>query len=291
MTTPERQHQVPRFYLDRFARAGHVLVRRRDGTAFPANPLDVAVESRFYAIPTPGGGKWSEVKRLLARIEALAKGAIDAIDRTGDPRRKVQRIGTPSPSRSQLGRGPARARPHGRPASPRSPAPGSSRHGTPRDEDLRQIETAERALAAGIAAARPGNRLGDVSAAVGGVIRGAGYQVNTAFGGHGVGRVMHGPPEVPNDGVAGRGLALQPGLVIAIEPWFLAGSPKIVIDGDGWTIRSVDRSRGVHVEHTVAITVDGPLVLTARDAVAASAPVRAASRRLKPLARSAGAGE
>ncbi len=66
-----------------------------------------------------------------------------------------------------------------------------------------------------------------------------------------------------------------PGLVIAIEPWFLAGSPKILIDGDGWTIRSVDRSRGVHVEHTVAITADGPLVLTARDAVAASAPVRA----------------
>ena len=147
--------------------------------------------------------------------------------------------------------------------------------GTPRDEDLRQIETAEQALAAGIAAARPGNRLGDVSAAVGSVIRGAGYQVNTAFGGHGVGRVMHAPPSVPNDGVAGRGLELRPGLVIAIEPWFLAGSPKIVIDRDGWTIRSVDRSRGVHVEHTVAITADGPLVLTARDAVAASAPVRA----------------
>jgi Metallopeptidase family M24 len=103
----------------------------------------------------------------------------------------------------------------------------------------------------------------------------AGYQVNTAFGGHGVGRVMHGPPDVPNDGVAGRGLTLRPGLVIAIEPWFLAGSPKIVIDRDGWTIRSVDGSRGVHVEHTVAVTADGPLVLTARDAVAASAPVRA----------------
>jgi Metallopeptidase family M24 len=82
----------------------------------------------------------------------------------------------------------------------------------------------------------------------------AGYQVNTAFGGHGVGRVIHGPPDVPNDGVAGRGLTLRPGLVIAIEPWFLAGSPKIVIDRDGWTIRSVDGSRGVHVEHTVAVT-------------------------------------
>lgn len=136
--------------------------------------------------------------------------------------------------------------------------------GTPREEDLRQIETAERALAAGIAAAQPGNRLGDVSAAVGGVIRGAGYQVNTAFGGHGVGRAMHEPPAVPNDGVAGRGPVLRPGLVIAIEPWFLAGSPKIVIDRDGWTIRSVDQSPGVHVEHTVAITADGPLVLTAR---------------------------
>ena len=147
--------------------------------------------------------------------------------------------------------------------------------GTPRDEDLRQIETAERALAAGIAAARPGNRLGDVSAAVGGVIRGAGYQVNLAFGGHGVGRVMHGPPDVPNDGVAGRGIELRPGLVIAIEPWFLAGGPNIAIDRDGWTIRSVDRSRGVHVEHTVAITANGPLVLTTRDAVPASASVRA----------------
>ena len=136
--------------------------------------------------------------------------------------------------------------------------------GTPRRDDLVMIETAERALAAGIAIAQPGNRLGDVSAAVGGVIRGAGYQVNTAFGGHGVGRVMHEPPNVPNDGVAGRGLALQPGLVIAIEPWFLAGSPKIVIDRDGWTIRSVDGSRGAHVEHTVAITADGPLVVTAR---------------------------
>ena len=136
--------------------------------------------------------------------------------------------------------------------------------GKPRDADLRQIETAERALAAGIAAAQAGNRLGDISAAIGGVIRGAGYGVNTTFGGHGVGRVMHGPPDVPNDGRAGRGLELKPGLVIAIEPWFLAGDADIGIDRDGWTIRSLDGSRGVHVEHTVAITFDGPLVLTAR---------------------------
>ena len=136
--------------------------------------------------------------------------------------------------------------------------------GTPRDEDLRLVAAAERALAAGMAAAQPGNRLGDISAAVGRVIRDAGYRVNTAFGGHGVGRTMHERPDVPNDGIAKRGLELRPGLVIAIEPWFLARGPEIVMDRDGWTIRSADRSRGVHVEHTLAITADGPLVLTAR---------------------------
>ena len=133
--------------------------------------------------------------------------------------------------------------------------------GTPRDEDLRQIETAERALAAGIAAAQ--GRAGE-----GGTKQPAERRTRGRA-------VMHGPPNVPNDGVAGRGLALRPGLLLAIEPWFLAGSPKIVIDRDGWKIRSVDQSRGVHAEHAVAITADGPLVLTARDAVAASAPVRA----------------
>jgi methionyl aminopeptidase len=137
--------------------------------------------------------------------------------------------------------------------------------GTPRREDVRMIETAERALQAGIAAARPGNRIGDISAAIGSVINDAGYAVNTSFGGHGVGRTMHEQPDVPNWGEPGRGPVLRPGLVIAIEPWFLAGNGKIRMDKDGWTIRSADRSRGVHVEHTVAITADGPVVLTARD--------------------------
>ena len=89
--------------------------------------------------------------------------------------------------------------------------------------------------------------------------------VNTSFGGHGVGRTMHEVPDVPNAGTAGRGPRLRAGLVIAIEPWFLAGDGKIRMDKDGWTIRSADRSRGVHVEHTVAVTPGGPLVLTARD--------------------------
>ncbi len=131
-------------------------------------------------------------------------------------------------------------------------------------EDLRLIETCEVALDAGIAALRPGAKLGDVSAAIGQVARGAGYGVNLQFGGHGVGRTMHGDPHVPNDGRAGRGWPVRPGLVVAIEPWLMRGTDAIVTDADGWTLRSVDGSRAAHVEHTVAVTEDGPLVLTAR---------------------------
>ncbi|MCY7395725.1 MAG: type I methionyl aminopeptidase [Nocardioides sp.] len=137
--------------------------------------------------------------------------------------------------------------------------------GTPRQEDLDLIATTGRALEAGVAQARPGNRLYDISAAIGEVAHAAGLSVNLQFGGHGVGRTMHGDPHVPNDGRAGRGFKLKPGLVIAIEPWFLHTTDEIYTDADGWTLRSADGSRGAHMEHTVAITADGPLVLTARD--------------------------
>jgi len=136
--------------------------------------------------------------------------------------------------------------------------------GTPRQEDLDLIETTTRALEAGVAAARPGNRIGDISAAIAAVAHGKGLKINTQFGGHGVGRTMHGDPHVPNDGRAGRGFKLQPGLVIAIEPWFLHTTDEIFTDPDGWTLRSADGSRGAHMEHTVAVTADGPLVLTER---------------------------
>jgi len=137
--------------------------------------------------------------------------------------------------------------------------------GTPRQEDLDLIDVAARALDAGIAAARVGNQLGDVSHAIGSVARDAGLTVNLDFGGHGVGRTMHGDPHVPNDGRAHRGLKLREGLVIAIEPWFLHTTNVIYTDPDGWTLRSEDGSRGAHMEHTVAITSGGPIVLTARD--------------------------
>ncbi|UDY25097.1 type I methionyl aminopeptidase [Nocardioides sp. Kera G14] len=131
-------------------------------------------------------------------------------------------------------------------------------------KDLKLIEATTQALDAGIAAAQAGNRIGDISHAIEVVAKRNGLKVNTQFGGHGVGRTMHGDPHIPNAGKAGRGYKLEPGLVIAIEPWFLHTTDQIYIDPDGWTIKSQDGSRGAHMEHTVAITADGPLVLTAR---------------------------
>jgi len=136
--------------------------------------------------------------------------------------------------------------------------------GRPREEDLQLIEITRKALDDAIEWVRPGATLGDISAAIGAVARSAGLGVNLQFGGHGVGRTMHGDPHVPNDGRAGRGLKLRPGLVIAIEPWFMHTTDQIFTDPDGWTLRSVDGSRGAHMEHTVAVTEAGPLVLTAR---------------------------
>ena len=131
-------------------------------------------------------------------------------------------------------------------------------------EDLRIIEATEKALDAGIAQAVAGNAIGDISAAIGDVAASYGYGVNLDFGGHGVGREMHGDPHVPNDGRPGRGYRLREGLVIAIEPWFMRTTDEIFTDNDGWTLRSIDGSRGAHTEHTVAITKDGPIVLTDR---------------------------
>ena len=138
--------------------------------------------------------------------------------------------------------------------------------GDAREEDLRLIKSTEEALAAGIDQARAGNRLGDISAAIGDVAASYGYDVNLEFGGHGVGHIMHGDPHVPNNGRAHHGYRLRPGLVIAIEPWFLATTDEIIQDdNDGWTLRSADGSRGAHTEHTIAITDGDPIILTARD--------------------------
>ncbi len=136
--------------------------------------------------------------------------------------------------------------------------------GTPATEDLRLVRATETALESAIAAAQPGNRLGDISATIAAVAAENGYPVNTEFGGHGLGRTMHEAPNVANDGRAGRGLVLRPGLTIALEPWFARTTDRIVTDPDGWTLRAADGSRTAHSEHTVAITEDGPRVLTRR---------------------------
>ncbi|MFE8957480.1 type I methionyl aminopeptidase [Streptomyces iakyrus] len=137
--------------------------------------------------------------------------------------------------------------------------------GTPRAADLRLIETAERALAAGIEAAVVGNRIGDIAHAIGTVCRGAGYGIPDGFGGHGIGRRMHEDPGVPNEGRPGRGMRLRHGMVLAIEPMVVAGgTDDFHAAPDGWTLKTNDGSRAAHAEHTVAITDSGPRILTAR---------------------------
>ena len=128
--------------------------------------------------------------------------------------------------------------------------------------DQQMIDATRTALAAGIAAAGPNARVGDISAAIGTVLRTAGYRVNTDFGGHGVGSTMHQDPHIPNDGRAGRGLRLQPGLLLAIEPWVMRDTDRLVTDDDGWTLRSATGCRTAHSEHTVAITERGVEILT-----------------------------
>lgn len=135
--------------------------------------------------------------------------------------------------------------------------------GAPRPGDAALIAHSEEALHAGIQAAQPGNRLGDVGHAISSVAQAHGYGMPEGWGGHGVGRAMHEDPSVPNEGVPGKGLRLKPGLVIAIEPMFMAGGDDTYqVDADGWTVRTADGSRAAHSEHTIAITADGPRILT-----------------------------
>lgn len=130
--------------------------------------------------------------------------------------------------------------------------------------DAALMEATERAMNAGIAAAVPGAKMGDVSAAIGAVCRAGGYGLLAGWGGHGIGRSMHEDPHVANEGRPGRGLRLRTGLVIAIEPMFnIGGRDDSRLDADGWTIRTTDGSRAAHFEHTIAITDDGPRILTA----------------------------
>ena len=129
-------------------------------------------------------------------------------------------------------------------------------------EAQRLLDVCQDALAAGIEQARPGNRLSDISHAVQTVVEAAGFSVVRSLVGHGVGRHYHEDPQIPNYGPPGRGPVLQEGMTLAIEPMITAGEPDVYVHADEWSISSVDESLAAHFEHTVAVTAEGPRVLT-----------------------------
>ena len=124
------------------------------------------------------------------------------------------------------------------------------------------IKVTGEGLWAGIAASQPGNRLGDVGAAISAVAAPYGYGVVREYIGHGIGRQMHEAPDVPNYGKRGRGLKLKPGMAIAIEPMFNLGKAETEVLEDGWTVVTADRKLSAHWEHTVLITKEVPVVST-----------------------------
>ncbi|MBA2297871.1 MAG: type I methionyl aminopeptidase [Actinobacteria bacterium] len=129
-------------------------------------------------------------------------------------------------------------------------------------ESQRLLDAGREALAAGIAQARPGNRVGDISAAVQRLVESSGFSVVRNLVGHGVGRSYHEDPHIPNFGAEGRGPQLSEGMTIAIEPMITAGGPDVFVHDDEWSISTEDGSLSCHFEHTVAITAEGPRVLT-----------------------------
>jgi len=134
--------------------------------------------------------------------------------------------------------------------------------GSPSDEAARLMRVTEESLYRGIEEARVGNRLGDISAAVQGHVEEAGFSVVRDFVGHGIGRNLHEEPQIPNFGRKGRGVALKAGMVLAIEPMVNAGTYKVAVLPDGWTVVTEDGRLSAHFEHSVAITENGPEILS-----------------------------
>jgi len=130
------------------------------------------------------------------------------------------------------------------------------------DEARRLVAATEGALFAGIAQMVAGNHLGDVSAAIQAYAEERGFHVTREYTGHGVGRAMHEGPQAPNYGTPGRGMVLRAGMTIALEPMLLVGTPYTKVLPDQWTVSSADGSLTAHFEHTVAVTENGPLILT-----------------------------
>jgi methionyl aminopeptidase len=155
-------------------------------------------------------------------------------------------------------------------------------------EAQRLLDVCQEALAAGIEQAQPGNRLSDISHAVQVVVEEAGFSVVRSLVGHGVGRSYHEDPQIPNYGPPGRGPLLQEGMTLAIEPMITAGRPEVYVHDDDWSISSVDESLAAHFEHTVAITAEGPRILTRLEGSAAKQPI--AGQEMGSPAATPGAG-
>jgi methionyl aminopeptidase len=136
--------------------------------------------------------------------------------------------------------------------------------GTPPAEVRRLVDATKRGMEAGIAAAMPGSRLGDVGHAIESVAHEHGYGIVRPFVGHGIGQAMHEEPQVPNYGRPGAGLPIEAGMCFAIEPMFTLGRDDVYVDDDGWTVRTADHVLSAHFENTIAVTATGPAVLTQR---------------------------
>jgi len=146
------------------------------------------------------------------------------------------------------------------------------------------VETTRQAMYAGIAAAVPGNHIADISGVIEDIARASGYGIVRAFVGHGIGNEMHEEPQVPNYRTGSRGRRLEPGLCLAIEPMFTLGSHEVRVRDDGWTVETVDGKLAAHWEHTIAITTDGPRILTANgsDTAVDAAPDAAPNAASEP---------
>ncbi|MEY3020541.1 MAG: type methionyl aminopeptidase [Actinomycetota bacterium] len=155
---------------------------------------------------------------------------------------------------------------------------GGEREAAPEVAEL--VDATHEAMWRGLASVLDGNRLGDIGSSIEAVATANGHGVVREYVGHGIGRSLHEDPSVPNYGRAGKGLRLSPGWVIAIEPMFTLGSPQTRLLDDGWTVVTADGSLSAHWEHTVALTEDGPRVLTARE----GEPVDPTQREARPAA-------
>jgi methionyl aminopeptidase len=236
---------------------------------FPATICTSVNEQIVHGIPSP--------EQVLSEGDVLSVDCGAIVDGWHGDSALTLRVGTPA----KAGR-PTQA---GRPGQSVTGESGAVRLNRPHSEEelAGLLQACELALWHGLAQAVPGRRLTDISHAVEQAARGAGrYGIIREYTGHGIGTRMHMDPPVPNYGRPGRGPVLLPGMALAIEPMLVLGSPQTAVLADDWTVVTMDGSWAAHFEHTVAITEDGPVVLTAEDGGAAGFAAISSGRAIAP---------